>query len=235
MQDIYGNSVLFINFSVNQKLFQNFKVHLEKKVTSIAAPNPFLLSSPIPSKSWAASFLSFFLIAYYHIISKIKRGVLAGFREILFLIFKICLLLWGLFGHLSRKERPQIVIPSLSLRPIKWQIRKQKPELPRLMQMTVNEKKIYILYTYILYTYVLLLLRKLVISAGPMRADGVPLNGPSIHLNKESAHSLCPLHSSQMGKPSALHREQSSYLSSLTGHVRPCHILDAANNLCICT
>lgn len=34
-----------------------------------------------------------------------------------------------------------------------------------------------------------------------------------------------------MGKPGALHGEESGYLSSLTGHVRPCHILDAANNL----
>lgn len=76
---------------------------------------------------------------------------MAGFREILFLIFKIFLLLWGLFGHLSSKEKPQIVMLSLSLRPIKWQIRKQKTELPCLMQMTVNEKKKNILYIYILY------------------------------------------------------------------------------------
>lgn len=144
--------------------------------------------------------LSLFLIAYYHIISKIKRGLLAGFREILFLIFKIFLLLWGLFGHLSSKERPQIVMLSLSLRPIKWQIRKQKTELPCLMQMTVNEKKnTYYIYTY--YICLLLLLRKLVISPGPTLADGVPLNGPSIHLNKESAHSLCPLHSSRWVSP----------------------------------
>lgn len=92
------------------------------------------------------------------------------------------------------------------------------------MKMVVNEKK----------KKYPLLLGKLVILPGPRLADSVPLNGPSIHLNKESAHTPLPTALFQMGKPSAPCREENSYLSSLTGHVRPCHILDAANNLCIC-
>ena len=79
-----------------------------------------------------------------------------------------------------------------------------------------------------------LLLRKLVILPGPMLADSVPLNGPSIHLNKKTAHTTMPTALFQMGKPSAPHREEKDYLSFLTGHVCPCHILDAANNLCTC-
>lgn len=90
------------------------------------------------------------------------------------------------------------------------------------METVVNKKNI------------LWLLGKLVISPGPIPVDSVPLNDPSIHLNKESAHTTLSTALSQMGKPSAPHREEDSYLSSLTGHVRPCHILDSANNLRIC-
>lgn len=76
-------------------------------------------------------------------------------------------------------------------------------------------------------------LGKLVILPGPTLADSVAFNGPSIHLNKASAHTPLPTALFQMGKPSAPCGEENSYFSSLTGHVRPCHILDAANNLCL--
>ena len=82
---------------------------------------------------------------------------------------------------------------------------------------------------------ILLLLRELVISPGPALADSTPSKGPSIHLNKDSARTALPTALFQMGRPSTLHGEESGYSSSWTGLVRPCHVFDAANNLCMCT
>ena len=62
------------------------------------------------------------------------------------------------------------------------------------MEMVDNEKN------------VLLLLGKLVISLHPVLADSVPFNGPSIHLNKDSAHTTLPTTLSRCASP--VHRTE---------------------------